>query len=77
MTYTTWNRADYERGRRELYFDSTTGEIESDNGVPIPVDKARELWLAGDYTDTTISFDRLARDFDFDVAACLRWYESQ
>lgn len=74
---TAFNRTDYERGRRELYFDSTTGEIESDNGVQIPVETARELWLAGDFTDVTISFDRLAREFDFDVDACLRWYSEQ
>jgi hypothetical protein len=74
MSYQRW---EYERGRRELYFDSDTGEIETDNGIQLTVDEARELWLAGDFTDTTISFHRLATEFEFDVAACLKWYAEQ
>lgn len=73
----TFRQADYERGRREIYFSPTEGTIESDNGVPIPVDRARELFLAGDYTDTNIAFHRLAIDFDFDIEAAQRWYAEQ
>ncbi len=77
MRYENWNRNDYERGRRELYFSPTKGTIESDNGVPIPVEKARQLFKDRDYTDTNIAFLRLAAEFDFDVDACMKWYADQ
>ena len=73
----SFNRADYERGRRELYFSPTTGLIESDNGVRLTPAEARELFKARDYTDTNIAFLRLAAEFDFDVDAARKWYDEQ
>ena len=67
----------YERGRRELYFDTSTGEITSDNGVTFTPAEAAELFKAGDFTDSNISFNRLATRFEFDVDACLAWYAEQ
>ena len=71
----TFNEANFERGRREACFDSTTGMIETDNGIKLTVDDARELFNAGRFTDYNISFWRLATEFNFDVTACLQSYE--
>ena len=63
--------------RTTLYFDSTTGNIETDEGHHISTIQARSLWQTGVMVNSNISFQRLAIDFDFDVDACLKWYKEQ
>ena len=72
-----FDQAGFERGRREGYFDSTTGAIETDNGIQLAPRVARELFKDGRFSDFNISFSRLANEFDFDVKACLNWYTEQ
>lgn len=54
-----------------------TKESKKFGDVPITVDDARDAWQSGQITDCNIAFHRLAVDFDFDVAKCLKWYREQ
>lgn len=61
-------------------FDPITGQITKETSqlgpVSITVDDAREAWNAvGTIEDCNLAFSRLATEHEFDVAACLKWYE--
>ncbi len=46
--------------------------------VSITVEEARACWnKVGTIKDCNVAFRRLAVDFDFDVAACLKWYRAE
>lgn len=66
-----FDRATFERGRREVYLDSTSGQIETDNGLELTIEQARELYYGGEFSDYSVSFWALATDFDFDLDAFL------
>ncbi|MCK5089240.1 MAG: hypothetical protein KAI41_08780 [Hyphomicrobiaceae bacterium] len=61
------------------------GRIEKEGSAPldgirvmITVDEARAAWdKVGTITDSNMAFQRLAIEFDFDVAACLKWYRDE
>lgn len=66
----TFDRAKFERGRRELYVDATDMTIESDN-MPLTLEQARHLWESGEFTDWNAEAEQLATVHGWNVGAFL------
>lgn len=59
-----------------LYLDSSRGSyvIKNQAGEVVPIDDAKAIFESGELDDWNIAFDRLARQFHFDVEALKAYY---